>query len=89
MQCQRYGCIPIVRKTGGLADTVRDIEHNPATGNGVTFNTMTTAALMRAVRRAIEIFKHPDAIAKIIDNSLRERNDWSHRMDAYKGVYGY
>jgi starch synthase len=52
----RYGTIPIVRKTGGLADTVFDIDQDTKGGNGFVFEEYTSAALLAAVDRAIEAY---------------------------------
>lgn len=49
----RYGTIPVVRATGGLADTVRDADADPATGNGFTFSDAELADLADACRRAM------------------------------------
>jgi hypothetical protein len=43
----RYGAVPVVRRTGGLADTVRDVEgHKPGEGNGYTFDGKREGGLM-------------------------------------------
>jgi starch synthase len=86
MQCQRYGCIPIVRKTGGLADTVHDASTN-ADGNGFTFNTLTRMGLMGAIQRAVNTFRNTAAIEKVVANTLQQENDWNTRIDAYERVY--
>jgi starch synthase len=48
----RYGTVPVVRATGGLADTVRDADHLPE-GNGFTFDSAEPAALADACERAM------------------------------------
>ncbi len=48
----RYGTVPIVRRTGGLADTVRSSTRRRRTGTGFLFDAFTVDALLEAVRRA-------------------------------------
>src|SRR5439155_90810 len=55
----RYGTIPVVRETGGLADTIRDYEPVSATGNGFTFDTYDAWQFFAGVVRAAETFRHP------------------------------
>ncbi len=50
----RYGTIPIVRKTGGLADTVIDREEDPDNGNGFVFEPYTPEAFLTAIQRGLE-----------------------------------
>src|ERR1700722_20009563 len=50
----KYGTVPIVRKTGGLADTVSDYTETPETGNGFVFRPYTGEALYAALRRSVE-----------------------------------
>ena len=48
----RYGTPPVVRRTGGLADTVVDVDERPGEGTGFVFDEATPAALVSAVLRA-------------------------------------
>lgn len=53
----RYGAVPVVRKTGGLADTVRDVEsHQNGEGNGYTFEGSDEGSLYSALDRALAHF---------------------------------
>jgi starch synthase len=49
----RYGTTPVVRKTGGLADTVFDIDADPVRGNGFVFEEYTSEAFLAAIKRAL------------------------------------
>ena len=55
MHALRYGTIPVVRKTGGLADTVRDESEAPGAGTGFVFTEPEPGALASAVARALEL----------------------------------
>jgi starch synthase len=60
MIAMRYGTPPIVRRTGGLADTVVDADDDPDAGTGWAFDATTAAALASAVGRAVDMFRAPD-----------------------------
>jgi len=51
----RYGTPPVVRRTGGLADSVVDVDEHPEAGTGFVFDDATPAALVAAVRRAMAV----------------------------------
>ena len=53
----RYGTPPIVHRTGGLADTVLDVDDRPVDGTGFVLDTATTKALLDACRRAINLYR--------------------------------
>lgn len=53
----RYGTVPVVHATGGLADTVQDLYDDPENGNGISFKEYSLDALTDAVSRAVETFQ--------------------------------
>ena len=57
----RYGTPPIVRRTGGLADTVVDLDESPDAGTGWVFDEATPDALLSAATRAIALFRAANA----------------------------
>jgi starch synthase len=87
MECQRYGCVPIVRATGGLADTVTDVRANASRANGIVFNTMTAAGLTSAVTRAVAAYSDRQVMRSLAANTLVQANDWSTRVDDYESLY--
>jgi starch synthase len=72
----RYGCIPVVRKVGGLHDTV--VNYNPATGKGTgfTFDQFDEFSLYRAVVRATEAYRYEDHWRRLQVRAMRESNSW-------------
>jgi starch synthase len=56
MYSLRYGTVPIVRATGGLDDTVVDLDDSPAEGTGFKFRHYTGEGLIGAVERAVQVF---------------------------------
>ncbi len=59
----RYGAIPIVRETGGLSDTVRDISEKG--GYGITFKNPTEEELLCAIKRSIELYENKTKFKKL------------------------
>jgi len=87
MECQRYGCIPIVRGTGGLADTVQDFVIGDNQANGFVFNTMTSSGLLSAVGRAVQTYRDKDSRCRLIRAALAQDNDWDSRVAQYEALY--
>jgi starch synthase len=83
----RYGTIPIVRRTGGLADTIVDFDYDPRRGNGFVFERYQGQAFFDAVRRAQTRFREPQTWKTLIKRAMRTDFSWKHSADRYKEVY--
>jgi starch synthase len=81
----RYGCVPIVRRVGGLADTVRDAAG--ADGNGFVFDAAQAPALADAVVRAIDTFRRPEAWAGLMQRGMAENLSWDGPARQYMELY--
>ena len=81
----RYGTVPIVRGTGGLEDTVVDADE-PA-GNGIKFADYTPAALVSAVRRALDLFGRPGAWEALQKRGMARDSSWDVSAREYVKVY--
>jgi starch synthase len=88
MHALRYGTIPVVRRTGGLADTVRDEGASPGHGNGFLFEEVDSEALAHAAHRAL-ILKARDAGAwrDLQRRAMAEDFSWDRSAAAYEEVY--
>jgi len=85
-----YGTIPIVRQTGGLADTVTDV--TPANlskgrATGIVFRPPTADALLRAVLRAIRLYENPDALQNVRRAGMKEDLSWERASEEYVALY--
>lgn len=85
-----YGTIPIVRRTGGLADSVRDL--NPVTrrhrnATGIVFTPKTPQALLRAMRRAVSLHADAGTLAELRGNGMREDFSWDRACLEYEALY--
>ncbi|MCK4295295.1 MAG: glycosyltransferase, partial [Candidatus Marinimicrobia bacterium] len=85
MYSLKYGTVPIVRKTGGLADTVS--QWNGKEGTGFVFNDFTTDAFLKSVTEAIRTFRKRDVWNKIIHNGMLEDFSWEHSANEYIKLY--
>lgn len=83
----RYGSIPIVRATGGLADTVVDADTDPAAGTGFVFGPSTVDALLDAVDRAVAAFRQPKRWQAIVRRAMRQEFTWERSAQRYEEVY--
>jgi starch synthase len=86
----RYGTVPIVRRVGGLADTVNDVERGDAglaPGNGFVFDNAQPDALRGAIARAFEQYRQPQAWAKLMELGMGENLSWDGPAKHYMALY--
>jgi starch synthase len=83
----RYGTIPVVRATGGLADTIKDYDPVAGTGNGFTFERYDAWSLFAAVVRASETYRHPSVWAWLVRRAMTDDVSWSHSAAKYVRLY--
>jgi starch synthase len=87
---QRYGTIPIVRQTGGLADSIEDaLPESIANGTatGVSFHHAHAGALMEAIKRALVLFDHKETWQHLQRNSMRKDFSWNNSALQYLKLY--
>ncbi|HEY6040600.1 MAG TPA: DUF3417 domain-containing protein, partial [Anaerolineae bacterium] len=82
-----YGCIPVVRATGGLADSVEDYDATKRTGVGFTFGKYDRWALYTALVRAIEAFRRPHEWAELQARAMTRDFSWSPAAKEYVKLY--
>jgi len=83
----RYGTIPIVRKTGGLADTVFNFNWDANTGNGFVFDDYVASALIWAIKEAMHVYGHPEKWKRLMKNAMSGDFSWSRAADKYIDMY--
>lgn len=84
----KYGAIPIVRRTGGLADTVFDVDTSGKEGNGYTFDPPEMTAFASTMDRAFECwFKDPDRWRTMMINGMNIDYSWNKASNQYLEVY--
>jgi starch synthase len=83
----RYGGAPIVRRTGGLADTVTEFDPARRTGTGFVFDAFTPDALLAAVRRAALTYRQPALWKALVRNAMAEDFSWDASAREYVTLY--
>ncbi len=83
----KYGTIPIVRRTGGLADTVKEVNPQKGTGTGFSFDSYKSAEMVKALQRAIAVFRDQKSWQKIMRNAMAEDFSWTFSARQYAELY--
>jgi starch synthase len=83
----RYGSAPIVRRTGGLADTVTEFDPARRSGTGFVFDAFTPDALLAAVRRAASTYRQPPLWKALVRNAMAEDFSWDASAREYVTLY--
>lgn len=87
----RYGTIPIVRETGGLADTILQFKllpDNEIRGNGFVFQEYSATALLNAVKEAVELYcGNPQIWTKLMKAAMEQDWSWSTSAMKYLDLY--
>lgn len=89
MLAMRYGCLPIVRETGGLADTVENYDHGPADhGTGFVFLWEEADAVLGTLRWAIDTYRNrPDAFQRMQRRAMQVDFSWKKSAGQYVQMY--
>lgn len=90
MYSQRYGTLPVVRKTGGLADTVVDAlpeTIDKRTATGIAFNEGTAGSLLEAIKRALILYRNTEVWKQIQINAMRKDYSWNNSAKQYLSLY--
>ena len=83
----KYGTVPVVRKTGGLADTVQLYNPDNQTGTGFVFEHYTSAGLSWAINFAIGTFPYKDAWGTLMRNGMQQNFSWDLQVQKYFQVF--
>ncbi len=87
MYALRYGTIPVVRATGGLADTIQHFDPAAGTGNGSVFRDADGQGFLWGVRSALGWFDDPTAWTRLIANAMAADFSWRKQVRPYEAVY--
>lgn len=87
MYSLRYGTVPIVRATGGLDDTIDDVDATPARGTGFKFTEYSPDALAGAVRRALAAYADRATWERVMREGMRRDHSWQRAAGSYLELY--
>jgi starch synthase len=85
----RYGTLPVVRRVGGLADSVADADSEHETPNGFVFDEASGDALMGAVERGVATYQsEPDRWRALQHNAMTADFGWERSARDYAALFG-
>ncbi|MBU0518309.1 glycogen synthase GlgA [bacterium] len=82
-----YGTVPIVRSTGGLADTVKDVDENPQNGTGFTFEKYKSDKLLDVIQRAVNFYGGRKAFRALQARGMSQDFSWKRSALCYLDIY--
>lgn len=87
MIAMKYGTVSVVRKTGGLADSVENLSLDGLTGNGFVFDEYLGDQLFFALRRALEAFRQPKLWKELVNRAMKADFSWDASAAQYLEHY--
>lgn len=87
MYSLRYGTVPVVRHTGGLADSVEHFDPHTGAGTGVVFNDFDPPALEWALNTALDWYTEPQLWQRIMRNGMAKDFSWTRQTEQYVQIY--
>ena len=83
----KYGTVPIVRETGGLADTVTQYNFKTKQGNGFVFSGYDPYALLYAIKIAVDTYKNKTVWERLQLNGMKANFSWDESAKEYVEIY--
>jgi starch synthase len=87
MYSLRYGTVPIVRHTGGLADSVQSYDPDTDEGTGIVFNDFDSEALEWALNVALDLYAQPEQWRRMVRNGMAKDFSWERQGEKYVAIY--
>jgi starch synthase len=87
MYALRYGTVPVVRSTGGLADTIEHFDAATGRGNGSVFRDADPQGVLWGVRTALAWYDDPAAWAHLVRNAMAADFSWPKQVPHYEQLY--
>ncbi len=83
----RYGTVPVVRKTGGLKDTIQAYDEISGVGNGFVFENYNAHEMFNTLQKAVEIYQLKDKWLHLMQNAISSDCSWSKSAKKYLELY--
>jgi starch synthase len=87
MYSLRYGTVPLVRRTGGLADSVEHFDAVRGSGTGIVFNDFDAPALEWALNSALDLYAQPALWSRLVQNGMAQDFSWARQAAQYLALY--
>jgi starch synthase len=83
----KYGTLPIVFNTGGLADTIVELNESENSGNGFLFEKYTSKELIKTIKKAIKFYKNKNLLQETRVRIMEEDFSWDESIEKYSEIY--
>ncbi len=83
----RYGSVPLVHATGGLVDTIIDLQASTTTANGFVFHEYRPGKLLEGLDRALTAYAKPKSWRKLVQQGMTQDLSWTHAAKQYVDLY--
>ncbi len=83
----KYGTLPVVFNTGGLADTITEVDFEENTGNGIVFEKFTGKELVKAIKRGLRYYKKKETWAELRIRLMSNDFSWEKPTEEYQEIY--
>jgi starch synthase len=87
MYSMRYGTVPIVRRTGGLADSVQHFDAATGAGTGIVFNDYNAEGVTWALNTALDLYQNKGSWRRLMQNGMAQDYSWSRQVRGYVELY--
>lgn len=87
MYSLRYGTVPVVRRTGGLADSVQPFDPATRQGTGIVFNDFDVGGVTWGLTRAFELYRHKADWRRLVQNAMAQDFSWRRQVGEYVSLY--
>ena len=87
MYSLRYGSVPIVRRTGGLSDSVVPFDPGTGTGTGVVFSDYSAEAVGAALEEALDLYHQSGPWERLVRTGMAQDFSWSRQVRRYVQLY--
>ncbi len=82
-----YGALPLVRRTGGLADTVIDVNEDPKYGYGFVFDHLDAQQLLQTIERGLSLYSQRKRWQAIVKRGMKQDFSWENSAEQYQQLY--
>lgn len=87
LEAMRYGCVPLIRETGGLADSVVDLDPKKKIGTGFAFQNFSPMSFLCTVVRTLETYKNKPLWGQIVRRAMKQDFSWEQTAKKYLDLY--
>jgi len=87
MYALKYGTVPVVRRTGGLADSIVPYDPTSSQGDGFVFSDYRAVALLDAVHQTLKAYRDKDEWSSIVRRGMAADHSWTRSTEVYLSLY--